>query len=1255
MTMTFAIRKIGWACVAVLTFLTALVVAPFAPASVSQAQQVFNLAAGQPATQSSTGFGGDAARAVDGVTDGVYNNGSVTHTNSDVNAWWQVDLGSVNTIDSTTLFNRTDCCQNRLSDFYIFASDTDLTGRTFADIVADAGVQRVQVPGQVGNSLTVTDSLVGRFVRIQLAGTGIVSLAEVQLNQDIVGATPLVPGDQWNRVGEELNLSVTWPASADVVGLPAGLVLANGVITGSVPVKGRWPVEVRYTNGSIDYFQWLITDGAPGGVASEHLPVDPTEVSPRPSEGMDGVVWDRFNNDTTASLDVTVWDMQQVGDYMYVGGEFKEVIEQDTGQTTNQAHLARFSVDTGKWDPTFRPVLDGNVHALEINSRGLLLVGGEFTNIDGQPNTEGLAALDPNSGQVDPSFAAWVERPWYPQGRAIVRELEVVGSYLYVGGNFSHVNGPGGTRARVHKATRVTADYGTIDPTWLPVISGGSVWGIGVDQDRGRVHLSGRFTSANGSTAFNEYVTVTTETGATVEGLTPRPINSSRQTDVYDVEYAADRVWLAGSQHQFVGLNADTHNLDFWQFTGNNCTTVYCWSGAGVGGDFQFTEKIGEYIYAGCHCNDRFNNRGQPNHYSSVTNQRTTHSVTIAYSLDGAPVETVFDIGGNIDGGWSVATDDTGCIWLGGDIVDGGFYEPGGRVFARGFARFCGDSPVPAQPQGLTAISADVDGVELQWNAVADATGYRISRDGVEVGVVDSGAFTSWSGGNVVLGRSYEYEVRATNRAGVLSEPAAITVVIGFLDTEPPTVPTNVTAIDAGNGSVQVSWEASVDNAGVASYLVYRDGAYVGFAAGDVTMYSEVPPSEGITYVYTVRAVDINEFRSELSDPGATVIVGGEDTEPPAAPTNVVAIDVGDGDNSVQITWDAAVDNVGIRSYLLYRDGAYLAWTQGGVTNYTDVPPAEGVAYLYEVRAVDLSDNRSEKSDPGAIVTVGGDDVEAPTVPANVAALDVGDGSVQISWDASVDNIAIQSYLIYRDGAYAGWTPAGTTTFTQVPPAEGVAYVYTVRAVDVNDNRSEISDPGATVVVGGLDDEAPTVPTNITAIDAGDGSVQITWDASTDNVGIQSYLVYRDGAYLAWTPDGVTTLSDVPPAEGVEYVYTVRAVDVNENRSEPTDPGAAVTVGGPDAEPPSVPVNVGLINPAAGATEIIWDPSIDNVGIQSYLVYRDGAYLAWTPGDVTTFVDTTSVAGETYDYEIRAVDTNDNRSDKSTPFTVAIQ
>ncbi len=68
-----------------------------------------NVALKGKAKQSSTAFAGDAKRAIDGNTNGVYFEGnSVTHTNTEDSPWWEVDLTADKTIDRLVIWNRTD-------------------------------------------------------------------------------------------------------------------------------------------------------------------------------------------------------------------------------------------------------------------------------------------------------------------------------------------------------------------------------------------------------------------------------------------------------------------------------------------------------------------------------------------------------------------------------------------------------------------------------------------------------------------------------------------------------------------------------------------------------------------------------------------------------------------------------------------------------------------------------------------------------------------------------------------------------------------------------------------------------------------------------------------------------------------------------------------------------------------------------------------------------------------------------------------
>jgi hypothetical protein len=63
------------------------------------------------------------AYAVDGNTDGEFLNSSTTHTQKEQGAWWQVDLGSKKSIDQIIIYNRIDCCANRLSNYQVSISN----------------------------------------------------------------------------------------------------------------------------------------------------------------------------------------------------------------------------------------------------------------------------------------------------------------------------------------------------------------------------------------------------------------------------------------------------------------------------------------------------------------------------------------------------------------------------------------------------------------------------------------------------------------------------------------------------------------------------------------------------------------------------------------------------------------------------------------------------------------------------------------------------------------------------------------------------------------------------------------------------------------------------------------------------------------------------------------------------------------------------------------------------------------------------
>ena len=130
-----------------------------------------NVALGKRVTQSSTAFGGDASRAVDGKTDGDFGHQSVTHTNFQSKPWWQVDLDKEETIRQINIFNRTDTAQERLSNFHVILLDS------FGNEIER---KRISALTNTVAQLAI-DYKKARFVRIELEGHNALSLAEVQV------------------------------------------------------------------------------------------------------------------------------------------------------------------------------------------------------------------------------------------------------------------------------------------------------------------------------------------------------------------------------------------------------------------------------------------------------------------------------------------------------------------------------------------------------------------------------------------------------------------------------------------------------------------------------------------------------------------------------------------------------------------------------------------------------------------------------------------------------------------------------------------------------------------------------------------------------------------------------------------------------------------------------------------------------------------------------------------------------------------
>jgi len=142
------------------------------------------LAIAGPLSQSTTGFNGDASKATDGNTDGNWSAGTISHTGLYKDPWWQADIGESVSIRTIRIWNRVDGYSDRLKGFWVFVSDYPFDDTvTLEDLSSSPNVVKVYCADMPcpSASLRLPFGTQGRYVRVQLQGTGYLCLAEVQL------------------------------------------------------------------------------------------------------------------------------------------------------------------------------------------------------------------------------------------------------------------------------------------------------------------------------------------------------------------------------------------------------------------------------------------------------------------------------------------------------------------------------------------------------------------------------------------------------------------------------------------------------------------------------------------------------------------------------------------------------------------------------------------------------------------------------------------------------------------------------------------------------------------------------------------------------------------------------------------------------------------------------------------------------------------------------------------------------------------
>jgi chitodextrinase len=198
-------------------------------------------------------------------------------------------------------------------------------------------------------------------------------------------------------------------------------------------------------------------------------------------------------------------------------------------------------------------------------------------------------------------------------------------------------------------------------------------------------------------------------------------------------------------------------------------------------------------------------------------------------------------------------------------------------------------------------------------------------------------------------------------------------------------------------------------------------------------------------------------------------------------------------------------------------------------------------------------------------------DSEPPSA-STLTATATSSSRIDLSWTECTDNKGVAGYKIHDSNGTPLRTVNGTSTyFDNLTP--NTQYCYTVTAHDAAGNESVHSNQAcATTFPEGQDTAPPSVPTGLTADAISESQINLSWGASSDNVGVAGYKIYRNGSYLK--AGSSISATDTQLSSQTQYCYTVSSYDEAMNESSQSSQACATTL--IDTSPPNPPTGLTL-------------------------------------------------------------------------------
>jgi len=302
--------------------------------------------------------------------------------------------------------------------------------------------------------------------------------------------------------------------------------------------------------------------------------------------------------------------------------------------------------------------------------------------------------------------------------------------------------------------------------------------------------------------------------------------------------------------------------------------------------------------------------------------------------------------------------------------------------------------------------------------------------------------------------------------------------------------------------------------------------------------YSDAGLTVGQTVFDPVSGITLRTDSLSATAAVVQVTIGGDSVSPSAVGSLAATVL---SPTSARLSWTAATDNVKATAYRISRAGMTDVSVSAGPWTDTAVP--SGATTTWIVTATDASGNWGPPTDVSALMPP--PDTAAPSAVGSLTATVLNSTSVRLSWTAAYDDWGVYAYVIGRSGmtavAVAGspWTATGLSA--------GNTYTWMVYALDTSGTPGPATSVSATITSG--DSTPPTAPSKLLVTNTTAGKAALKWTASTDNVKVTGYRVYRDGVLVKT----VTTKNYNDAVAAGSHSWYVVAIDAAGNVSLPSN------------------------------------------------------------------------------------------------------